>query len=229
MIIGNGLLSNVFNQYKNNSDILIFASGVSNSHETGKNEFLREKELLLDTIKNNTTKIIIYFSSCDVIYANKINIAYYYHKLEMEKLIKENVAKYYIFRLPQVIGQSSNNNSLINYFITSIKEQQEIQIWEKAYKNLIDVQDVLVLVNNIINNEMYLNKITNIINKNYYSIVEIIKTVEKLLNLKAKIKLIDKGFKPNYTIDYIENLGVTFNDDYLKKSLSTNYKDIIHK
>ena len=39
MVIGNGLLAKEFNFYKNNEQIVIFASGVSNSKEKIQNNF----------------------------------------------------------------------------------------------------------------------------------------------------------------------------------------------
>ncbi|MEJ2498930.1 MAG: hypothetical protein P8Y46_06430 [Sulfurovaceae bacterium] len=50
MIIGNGMLAHEFSDYKDDNDIIIFASGVSNSGETRESEFEREKELLTKTI-----------------------------------------------------------------------------------------------------------------------------------------------------------------------------------
>ena len=223
MIIGNGLLAITFKQYEKKNGIIIFASGVSNSNEINKKEYYREKKLLKDTIQQYKDKIIVYFSSCDVIYANKINTVYYWHKLEMENIIKKFALKYYIFRLPQLIAFSLNKNLLINYLITSIIEQKEILVWKNAYKNLINIQDVLKIIENIIKNEKSINKTINVINKNYYSIFEIIHTIENILNQKAIVKLINKGYKPNYNSDYIDKMNINFNSEYLKKSLLKNY------
>ena len=41
MVIGNGQIAKFFNDFKNNQDILIFASGVSNSNCTNLKEFKR--------------------------------------------------------------------------------------------------------------------------------------------------------------------------------------------
>jgi hypothetical protein len=46
MLIGKGMIANIFSSYKNDDNILIFASGVSNSNEKNKQEFLREKNLI---------------------------------------------------------------------------------------------------------------------------------------------------------------------------------------
>ena len=41
MVIGNGLIANQFKSYNNDENILIFASGVSNSSEVNDIEFIR--------------------------------------------------------------------------------------------------------------------------------------------------------------------------------------------
>ena len=51
MVIGNGMIANRFASYKDDDNIFIFASGVSNSKETNEEHFLREVQLLNQTIK----------------------------------------------------------------------------------------------------------------------------------------------------------------------------------
>ena len=45
MVIGNGLVASAFSKYKNDDDVIIFASGVSNSSTNKKEEFEREINL----------------------------------------------------------------------------------------------------------------------------------------------------------------------------------------
>ena len=45
MIIGNGLIASLFNEY-DKENVVFFASGVSNSSETRREEFLREENLI---------------------------------------------------------------------------------------------------------------------------------------------------------------------------------------
>ena len=215
MIIGNGLLATTFDQYKLDEKILIFASGVSDSSNRNKKIFLREKNLLIKTIIENSDKIIVYFSSCDVIYAEKINTAYYYHKLAMESIVKKYSKKHYILRLPQLIAYSNNRNTLLNHFIFSVVKHQDLIVWTNAYKNLVSIGDVLKISELIIYNDKFLNKTINVINSNYYPIDEIIKTIEKILDTKTNKEYLNIGFKPNYEvhIDYL------FDENYLYNSL----------
>ena len=64
MILGNGLIANVFTSFKNENQFILFASGVSNSKEFRIEEFDREKKLLSNTIKKHPNKTLIYFSTC---------------------------------------------------------------------------------------------------------------------------------------------------------------------
>ena len=61
MVIGNGLIASAFERYKNNDDIIIFASGVSNSQETSELAFNREINLMKRYL--NLDKKLIYFST----------------------------------------------------------------------------------------------------------------------------------------------------------------------
>ena len=69
MVVGTGSLANVFlSKFEKNNDVLIYASGVSDSTEKNKVNFDREKNLLINSIKNNPEKKLIYFSSIFVGY-----------------------------------------------------------------------------------------------------------------------------------------------------------------
>jgi len=224
MIVGNGLLANAFDSYRDNNSIIFFASGVSNSNETDKKNFDREKYLLINTIAKYPDKIIVYFSSCDVLYADKIDKLYYYHKREMESIIELNALKYYIFRLPQIIGYSSNSNSLLNFLIKAIEAQTRIPIWKHAVKNLIDIADVKKLVEVVIDGDIKSNQTINIINTNYYGIMEILKVIENLIGLKAVVSIEEKGFRPYYQENSIlKNANMNFDDNYLKNAIKKHY------
>jgi hypothetical protein len=66
MVVGNGMLARKFANYINDDSVVIFASGVSNSLEIARSEFIREQLLLEKTILENVEKKIIYFSTCSM-------------------------------------------------------------------------------------------------------------------------------------------------------------------
>ncbi|MFN5841955.1 MAG: hypothetical protein ACK45G_01855, partial [Bacteroidota bacterium] len=64
MIVGSGLLANAFSSFRSVDDMVIFASGVSNSTSTDRNQYDREVELLRKYI--NRQAKLIYFSTVSV-------------------------------------------------------------------------------------------------------------------------------------------------------------------
>jgi nucleoside-diphosphate-sugar epimerase len=120
MIVGNGLIAKAFyDNYANRDDVLIFASGVSNSSNIDPKEFIREKTLLKSFLTER--KKIVYFSTCSIEDPSLENSPYILHKLEMEELVK-GVNDYLIFRLPQLAGKTDNPNTLLNFLYRKIKK-----------------------------------------------------------------------------------------------------------
>lgn len=136
MVIGNGLIANAFSEFKDIDNIIIFASGVSNSMETKKKEFNREIDLLKTCDYN---KKLIYFSSVNL-YEDR---DYFRHKKNMEETIKSLFNDYLIIRISQLVGKGGNKKNLFNYFKDSIINQSEITINKNAYRSLIDVDDLV--------------------------------------------------------------------------------------
>lgn len=227
MVVGNGMLGKSFVKYDSHDSVIIFASGVSNSQNTDIEEFRREKELLLHIIRDYKTKALVYFSSCHI--DEYISIPYYQHKSEMEKIIQKEMKHYWIFRLPQVVGYSGNNATLINYFIFNILNNNELTLWNNTKRNIIDVEDVFKISEYFIDNYIYVNKIVNIASPYNYSILDIVKKIETFLNKEAVFKVINKGNSLEINIDdlniYKNELNVNFNESYLENVLNKYYKD----
>jgi hypothetical protein len=145
MIVGNGLISSVFDKNKKDyENYLVFSSGVSNSKETNKEQFIREKELVLKCIYENKNLTFLYFSS---VLVGITNNDYYNHKLEMEELIKKETDNYIIFRLPQIIGNLGNKNNIVNFLKDSIINGNEIIVRQGVQRALIDIEDLEKIVN----------------------------------------------------------------------------------
>src|SRR5690606_20766753 len=103
MIIGRGLIASIFTHY-DQDDLMIFASGVSNSLEVSAAEFEREKSLLINTLNTYSDKKIIYFSTCSICDPSKKESPYVLHKLAMEQLIEEHAESYIVLRIGNVVG-----------------------------------------------------------------------------------------------------------------------------
>ena len=81
MVIGNGMIAKRFSSYGDDKDILVFASGVSNSSSTGDVEYTREEALLSKAIQDNPHKTILYFSTCSIYDPSLQESMYVKHKL----------------------------------------------------------------------------------------------------------------------------------------------------
>lgn len=210
MIVGKGLIaSEIERKGIDNNDIIFFASGVSNSAETRKEEFLREKSLIEKTISENKGKYFVYFSSCSIYEDNKT--PYALHKINMESLISKSCNKYNIFRLPQVVGFSENPTTLLNFLYSKITLCQPFEIWSKVKRNLIDVEDIIDILSMLIENVELHQKIINIASPYSLSMQEIIDVMEEYFNNKANYKVVEKGG------EYIVDIEIVKKEINIKK------------
>ncbi len=223
MIVGTGQLAQIFIDLQIDNTV-IFASGVSNSNCTEEKEFKRERILLLKTLKENQNSKFVYFSSCALSAPDYPKNEYYKHKENMEILIKEYSHNYYIFRVPQLFGELKSHNTLINFIYESIITNRKFKIYDKAYRYVIEINDVRNLV------EAYLENfsssiIVDLANSYRYSVSDIVYTLEELLNKKANYDLINKS--DGYYLDLSDvnkfilnnNINILFSKNYLYDKL----------
>lgn len=229
MIIGTGLIANAFrHDFDADSQILIFASGVSNSSETYQIEFAREQNLLSEVISRLKNNKLIYFSTCSIYDPDLQNSPYVRHKLEMEELVK-SCPSYLIFRAPQVIGKSNNPFTLCNFLHSSILTQKLIHIWGKAKRHLIDIDDLRDLVKFFLLEENYHNQTINIAIVESASPLELIQKFENILGQTALYTVNDKGnafeFEFHHCRIALEKLGrpLPNRDEYLDTIIKKYY------
>src|SRR5574343_195619 len=202
MIIGNGLIANLFTKH-DKENVVFFASGVSNSLETERSAFLREEKLLRKVLKENPGKIFIYFSTCSIYDSSKNDSPYVNHKLRMEQIVEEFCSKYLILRASNAIGKGGNPNLLVNYLFNSVKEEREITVHTLATRNLIDADDVKNITLQLIDEEKF-NRIINVAYLENFSTTEILLILEKHLNKKPITKAVKGGQSYLISIPEIE-------------------------
>lgn len=212
MVIGRGLIAKAFEQYQTNEEVIIFASGVSNSKCTNEDEFNRELNLINEHRNNN--KLFIYFSTISIFDPSLKQRAYVKHKLACEKLITEHFNNYLICRLPNVVGPSNNPNTMINYFTSCIKNNQKIEIQKNAYRYLIHIDDVFNAVHHFLSKNEQENEIVNISHSQPFSVSNIVTELQKKLNKNGETTVIAGGSKYE-----IPNLDNDFSAFITKKSL----------
>ena len=227
MIVGNGLIASLFTEC-DQENIIFFASGVSNSLETKKEEFLREENLIKKTITENPNKVFIYFSTCSIYDSSKAESQYVLHKLKMEQIIIQLCPQYLILRLSNAVGNGGNPNLLMNYLVRSVKNSETINVHTKATRNLIDVEDIKNITNQLIDKQ-YFNKIINIAYPENYTIIEILEIIEKFYQTKLYLNLVKSG--SGYGIDthdvesYFIQHALTNKETYLHKILEKYYSN----
>lgn len=224
MVIGNGLVAKIFETYKEKNNIIIFASGVSNSKSNDANAYKREIDLIKQTVESYPTFTFVYFSTCSIYDPSEANSSYVIHKLRIEKLIKESNISYYIFRVSNLVGITKNEYTIINYLINNIQNETAFELWKNATRNLLDVVDMYKMVDAIINAKSTLNKTINVANPTSYLVSDIVNTIEKLSHKKANYTLVEKGISFNIEVldcaDILQNLHINFDENYLTNLLA---------
>lgn len=226
MIVGNGLIASLFADV-HQENVIFFASGVSNSSETNKNQFLREENLVMETLSLSKENLFIYFSTCSIYDSSKTNSPYVLHKLHMEELIKKYAKNYLILRVSNAVGKGGNPNLLINYLVRSIQNNETINVHTKATRNLIDAEDIKNITLELVEYKKY-NKIINIAYPFNYSIIEILEIMEGKFKKRLDLNLTKAG--SGYEINspeseiYFKNKNLTNKEAYLNRILDKYYQ-----
>ena len=228
MIIGNGLLAKAYAPYfADNKEVLVFASGVSNSRETDPQEFARERRMLEKALDQKQK--LVYFSSCSIADPDQANAPYVLHKQAQEALIADRCASYVIYRLPQVVGRIDNPHTLTNYLYQTIASGDMFHVWTKARRNLIDVDDVAAIGARLLERGDADNRVTNIACPFSIAILDLVRIFESVMDRRAYFDLIESG--GSYDIDVAlamsaaAEAGVVIDDNYINQLIRKYYAD----
>jgi nucleoside-diphosphate-sugar epimerase len=225
MIIGNGLIATAFKPYfGDDSEVVVFASGVSNSREIRKEAFLRERQMLMDALRY--ARFMLYFSTCSVNDPELFDTPYVIHKKEMEILVSSS-KDYAIFRLPQLVGITPNINTLTNYLYMQIMSGTHFQIWRHARRNLIDIDDVASIITHLLRDSLAARITANIACPFSISILHLVNIFELVLGKKANYAFVEGGGA--YSIDSslateaASQIGIDFDDVYIENLIRKYY------
>jgi nucleoside-diphosphate-sugar epimerase len=226
MVIGNGLIGQLFSTYQSNPEVVIFASGVSDSKSEDKTGFQREVQLVEQTLSSNPHSLFVYFSTCSIYDPSLQQKPYLKHKLNIEQMIAESGNRYMIFRVSNVAGRGGNPGTIFQYLVRAVREGPAFDLWMHACRNLIDADDVFALVDYlIVHGEP--DSITNIANPVSFHLPEMVATMENYFGKKASFRKVEAGdfFQiETPVVDKIATLaGVDFDGDYLRRLLSKYY------
>jgi nucleoside-diphosphate-sugar epimerase len=221
MVVGKGMIASRFADYNDNDRFVIFASGVSNSQISNKDEFELEKKLLSHTAEHHKDKIFVYFSTCSIYDPEKKSTPYVVHKLEMERLIMEQHPMPVIFRVSNPIGLTKNRHTVFNYFVDHIQQDIPFFIWKNAERNIIDIDDMFVICDAFLKKPYEKRNPVNIANPINYPIMSIVETIEHHFSKKGIYTLIQGESSPIINTEdimpIIKDKGIEFNKDYQNK------------
>ena len=216
MIVGNGILASSFKRSEYNwDDVIIMASGVSNSNETDKEAYERERQLI--KAYQHTTKTLVYFSTTSIYEEAKQQTMYIQYKKEIEEYISTVFSKSLIIRLPIVLSDNNNPRQLFGYIKDRIKRNEELIVHKNASRFFFDVEEIPRAAHIILENMQSRNESNVSINVGFprkFTMLELVKVLEAAHpNLRTKV--IDLG--EQYETDFSHFLSLV-NDRYSFKS-----------
>ena len=205
--------------FANDRRTLIFASGVSDSSTISKELFEREEQLLEKSFKEHKEKTLVYFSTCSIFDPTLRESAYTIHKKKMEHLIGSQWPSYLICRTTNIVGSTGNPHTLINFLYQKICSGGTVEVWKNANRNILDIDDLYTIIYALLKANCCRNAI-NVFSPVWYTIPEIIYTIEKHAGITANCRFIDKGSKyeipDSHSIALIySRLGLFFSSSYL--------------
>ena len=186
MIIGSGLIAKVFKDAKLPENVLIHASGVSDSSCVDEAEFARDKKLL--QLSLSTKKRVVYFSSQGCAAATPINY-YYEHKKNLEEIILSASGDNIVLRVPQIASRRGNPKNLFNFFYNALLSEPVINCYNGAERNLIKDVDLIPVFDYVLSNN--LAGLISFCAPFNYTPVEIVEQMALGLGIHANIQIVD--------------------------------------
>lgn len=226
MIVGHGMLASAFaRRFASARDLLIFASGVSNSSTCDGLAFARE-EALLKSSMDRVDSALIYFSSCGLVDGDTAGTPYMQHKRRMEALVlasKRNL----VFRLPQVVGHTDNPHTLANNLRDHIISNTPFEVWEHAERNIVDVEDVAEIAWELLRSGPRMERIINIAAERSSPMLDIVSAMEQALGMKANLSLAPKGapmiLNCDIALTAAARLGLDLSEGYMERVIHKYY------
>lgn len=223
MVIGDGLMASAFAAYRGCMDVVIFASGVSDSTEHRPAAFRREQTLALDAISHRADAVFVYFSTCSILDDDLQGSPYVQHKRAMEEWVSAHATRHIIFRLPQVVGPRGNRATLVNFLYEHIMRGDFFDLWTKAGRSIIDVDDVRRIVSHILDEHILINRTLSLTTPPK-PVLEIVRILERLTGRVARYREVDRGSIARTETDpdvgrVMSVLGIDTGPDYFRRVL----------
>jgi len=192
-VIGAGMMARAFARLRTRRSVVVCASGVSNSLETDPTQFERERQVLEEVRKAHPDALLLYFGTCSVYDPDRIDTPYVQHKLRMEEaLLAGSRGGYLVLRLPLVIGPSERAKTLPSFLHARIRNGESFEVWSRAMRYPIDVDDVLRVAARFVDEPAMINRHINVALR-AYRVMDFVRIMERIVGREARVDLIDKG------------------------------------
>lgn len=205
MVVGNGMIARRFSDFAERDDVVIFASGVSNSKEVHPEPFNRERRLVEETLQQTIGSLFVYFSTASVDDPTEQGSPYVTHKLELEQLIASQATSYLLIRASNVVGGPGNPHTVLNFFVDRVRQHEPFTIWQHASRNLIDLDDVYRVVTGCIAEPTTWNRIVLVANPYSISPLALVQAIEAHTGQRARYELADKGVPFVLSVDSLSD------------------------
>jgi nucleoside-diphosphate-sugar epimerase len=231
VIIGSGLIATAFSRapedWRRCDQVVLYAAGVSNSRCEDPQEFLRDQRRIEEALAGIAPSCLFaYFSTCSIYDPSLTDAPYVAHKRAIEALVQRR-QRHVIFRLPQVVGISDNPHTLLNHIHARLAKAEPFQIWGRAKRNFIDVDDAVSIVSDLITTEVIDCEVINVANPRSSPMTEVVVALERSLGVAGSHEITDAGSA--YAIDVsrisssIKRCSLAFDELYLHRLIEKYY------
>jgi len=222
MVVGDGMIAQAFASFASRPDVVVFASGVSDSLETRESAFARERALLQRTRAEHPQALLLYFSTCSVEDPDRRDTPYVRHKLAMEALLRSAPGPWLVLRLPLAIGRGHRGNTLARFLHERISRGERFEVWKRSTRYPIDVEDVVRIVARLVADPAMRGRTVNVALRPY-AVLDFVHAFERIGGKAARYELVDKGAHYEVRCPEIESLrgelGLDASEAYLERVL----------
>jgi NDP-hexose 4-ketoreductase len=216
-VIGRGLLARAFTSVAEEGfSAIICASGVSDSSCPDEDAFWRERALLKDVAARARASdaVLVYFSAAPVYgrasgLRSELDIVtpltpYGRHKLECERLLAADRARFLILRLPNVVGPGGNPQQLIPSLVAQALRGSVITKIG-ATRDLLDVDDLVRIVTALLRKGIH-NEVLNVASGISTPVPRLVACIVDVLGASPSISEIDGGDAQEFSTNKVRGL-----------------------
>jgi dolichol-phosphate mannosyltransferase len=231
MILGQGVIARRFMDYGLNKQVTLFAGDVHDSKSTNESDFKKEEEALKLAVRESQEIPFVFFGSCSILDPASSQTPYSLHKKNLEEWIAANAKNYLIVRLPQLLGLNDEPTSLVSHLISNIYSGHPFEVWAKACRNFIDVDDVYRIVHYLLGQKTPLNRTLNVASPFNTKVPTAVSELETFLNKKGNYKLVDTGSEFQMDVAEVSEiaklLNIDFGNQYFIRAVTKYWRHLI--